>query len=224
MALAEGGSAAFGRDDALSDVDLGAFVEDGTTNLVAEKIRDAILSVAAIEREYELPQPTWHGAWQTFYRIADHPYMMVDFCVSEMSKGWDLTEVERHGVPVVLFDKGDFIKTTNIDKEKIRDEIVAKSAKAEVMVNMFHDFVDKELDRGNLLDAMHFYIRMVLNPTVDALRAKHDSSRHDFGARYLYYDLPEDTVHELEGLFCIKGPDDLRQKKARAVELFNESL
>ena len=42
---------------------------------------------------------------------------------------------------------------------------------------MFHDFVDKELDRGNLLDAMHQYIRMVLNPTVDALRAKHDPAR-----------------------------------------------
>jgi len=221
LALAEGGSAAFGRDDELSDVDLGAFVGDDTTDKVAEKVREAILSVAEIEREWELPQPTWHGAWQTFYAIKGHKYMMVDICISEKSVGWDLTEVERHGEPIVYFDKGDYIKVTNIDPKKTEDEIAKRKQKTEVMVNMFHCFVDKELDRGNLIDAMHFYQGMVLKPLIDTLRAKHDPHRHDFGSRYLYHDLPEYLAKEVEDLMFIKDADDLRNKKARAVKLFN---
>ena len=222
LALAEGGSAAFGRDDDLSDVDLGAFVKDGTTSHVAERVKEAILSVAEIEREWELPQPTWHGAWQAFYVVKGHKYMMVDICVSEETQGWDLTEVERHGRPVVLFDKGSHIKVTNIDPKQTEEEIAKRRAKAEPMVNLFHSFVDKELDRGNLIDAMHFYQRMVLFPLVDVLRAKYDPHRYDFGGRYLYHDLPKDVVKELESLYFVKDSADLRRKKARAVEMFNE--
>lgn len=224
LALAEGGSAAFGRADDLSDLDLEAIVEDGATVAVAARIGEAIESVAKIERAFELPQPTWHGAWQTFYQIQDHPLTLIDLCIIEKSQQWTLTEVERHGEPIVLFDKAGAIRQTHVDLGAINDQIKAKIAKLEPMVNMFHGFVDKEIERGRLIDAMHFYIRMILNPTVDVLRMKHDPTRHDFSGRYLYFDLPAETAKELESLFLVKDADDLRTKKARAVALFNESI
>ncbi len=224
LALAEAGSTAFGRVDQLSDLDFAAIVDDGATGAVADCIASTIESLAKVERAYELPQPTWHGAWQTFYRIEGHPYTMVDFCIIEKSKEWTLTETERHGEPVILFDKVGAIKTTHLDPIANNDQIKAKIAKLEPMVNMFHDFVDKEVERGRLIDAVHFYIRMVHYPTIDALRMKYDPARHDFSARYLSFDLPENVAKEVETFFFIKDAADLLRKKKRAVELFNHSI
>lgn len=224
LALAETGSASFGRVDNLSDLDFEAIVKDSKTESVVNCVQSAIESVAKVERKYELPQPTWHGAWQAFYRIKNHPLTMVDICIIEQSNKWTLTEIERHGEPVVLFDKVGAIKPTHIKMVEIDDQIKTKIARIEPMFNMFNEFVDKEVERARLTDAMHFYIRMVLYPTIDVLRMKYDPARHDFSARYLSFDLPENVAKEVESFFFIQDSADLLKKKKRAVELFNHTI
>jgi hypothetical protein len=224
LAAFEGGSAAFGRDDEYSDLDLQVVAAKGEAAEVIVAIEMVVENRFVLNQRFELPQPTWHGAFQCFYSFKAEPYMLLDLVVIEHGVNWTLTEEERHGIPVILFDKGGYIVTTAVDREKIEKEITVKLAKIEPMVAMFSSFVDKSLDRGLGIEAMHFYQRMVQTPLIDVLRMKYDPTRHDFSARYLHVDLPKEIHDQLEGLFFITSFEDLRVKKRAALALFNETL
>jgi hypothetical protein len=223
LALWEGGSAAFGRADDLSDLDLVLAVEDG-------KVEDAVKIVEAVmerqggfRQKWEVPQPAWHGCWQAFYRPeADSPYFMLDICIAERSKPWILTERQRHGEPLVLFDRIGAATPTDMAAEDVEKIVQSKLPQLEGALEMFADFPAKELERGRLIDAIYWHQTLVLGRVVGLLRLRHAPERHDYGFRYLYFDLPESRANLIEELLFVRDADDLRAKTARALALGRE--
>jgi hypothetical protein len=76
---------------------------------------------------------------------------------------------------------------------RLRDRIVQLTAR----FRMFQPLVTKDCLRGRQLDALHFYQSLTLVPLVELLRIKHNPWRHNFGWRYLQYDLPADEYERL---------------------------
>jgi hypothetical protein len=48
--------------------------------------------------------------------------------------------------------------------------------------------------------------------------------RHNFGPRYLRYNLPPEVVASLEDLYFVKDPEDLAQKYAKAKAWFQSAI
>jgi hypothetical protein len=87
---------------------------------------------------------------------------------------------------------------------------------------MFNVFVQKEVNRGNCLEALVLYYSMTLGSVVDVLRIKYSPFHHDFKTHYVQYELPEAIVKKLERLYFVKDGKDLRVKYREATDWFNE--
>ncbi|MEM7307554.1 MAG: nucleotidyltransferase domain-containing protein [Planctomycetota bacterium] len=225
-ALWEGGSAAFGRADAYSDVDLHTIVDDEHVEELFARVDDTLAALSPIERRWRLSEPTWHGHSQCFYRLRDAgPYVLVDFVA--MRRGGSAPihdEVERHGEPQVVFDKAGLVRSGRVDRGALRAELEAGLAELGHKFEMIQPFVEKELLRDNPLGAMGFYLDHTLGPAHRMLRILYCPERHDFGLRYARVDLPADVAAELAELAFVRDADDLRTKCARAQRLFRDAL
>ena len=198
-ALWEGGSAAFGRDDRWSDVDLQAVAEDSQAPGLFEIVEATLTPLSPIKQVYRVPEPAWHGHSQRFYELeAAGPFLTVDVCVMKRSNPNRFLEREIHGEARFLFDRAG-VKAGNAPGDpvawdaRLRDRIAQLTAR----FRMFQSLVTKDCFRGRPLDALHFYQSLTLAPLVEMLRIKHDPWRHNFGWRYLQYDLPADDYERL---------------------------
>src|SRR5215210_3380042 len=97
-AMWEGGSAATGRSDEWSDIDLQVDAEDDRTEDVFATAEDVLRKLSPIDLVYRLPEPTWHGHSQRLYRLRDaSPFLMVDFVVMRHSSKEKFLQPEIHG-------------------------------------------------------------------------------------------------------------------------------
>jgi predicted nucleotidyltransferase len=81
-ALWEAGAAAFDRIDQWSDIDLMVVVHDDYVAQTWEVIEGTLKDCSPIDLRFELPQPTWHGHSQVFYRLKDtSPFLFIDALV-----------------------------------------------------------------------------------------------------------------------------------------------
>lgn len=221
----EAGSAATGLLDAHSDLDLQLVVQDGTVEETAQEVEAALARVRPVELRYEIPSPTWHGNWQAFYRLRDtDPYLLIDLMIMEARQTNRFLEPEMHGIPIVYFDKQSLVSAAPVDPFSFAARLKGRLAALEYPFALFHPFVDKELARGRFIDAFHFYHGILLTRLIEALRILYAPWRHNFGARYLHKELPPDLYTQVERLFYVASPDDLRAKKALLLDLFADTL
>jgi hypothetical protein len=198
-ALWEGGSAAFGREDQWSDVDLQAVVDDAKATELFDIVEAKLAALSPIKKLYRVPEPAWHGHSQRFYELeAAGPFLMVDFCVMKRSSPNRVLEREIHGSACFLFDRtGVAAGSKPGDPEawdaRLRDRIAQLTPRFQ----MFQSLVTKDCQRGRPLDALNFYQALTLVPLVEMLRIKHDPWRHNFGWRYLQHDLPAEDYARL---------------------------
>jgi len=73
----------------------------------------------------------------------------------------------------------------------------------------------KELNRGNLVEAVGYYHAYTLRPLLNALNMRYRPVRQGFGVRYVYYELPAEVVARLEPLYVPAGLADLRPSGPR---------
>jgi len=191
-ALWEGGSAAFGREDEWSDMDVQVIVEDPRVPELFVVVEDVLGSLSPISAVFKVPEPAWHGHSQRFYELEKAgPFLIVDFCAIRRSNPNRFLEREIHGEPRFVFDKtgvaaGVLPGDSRAWDVRLRERI----AQIQVRFKMFQTLVTKECLRNRPLDAAHFYQALTLGPLVEMLRIKHDPWRHHFGWRYLSYGLP----------------------------------
>ena len=225
LALYQGGSAAFGRDDQYSDLDMQLVVSDDHVDEAVQGIERALEAAAGIEARYIIPQPAWHGGWQGFYRLRGAgPYLLVDILVLKQSAPSYFSEPELHGKAIVYFDRTGRVGGERLDRDKNREQIRARVARIAATTDMFHCFVDKEAARGRPVDAMMLYHQMVLSPLVETLRMIHCPDRFGFGPRYLQYDLPAAEYAKVESLYYMAGPDQLLPRKKAAYDWLRRNL
>lgn len=225
LGLWEQGSAAFGRADDLSDLDLMLLVADGHVEEGHAAVERALRRVAPIEQQHVLPQPTWHGHWQAFYRLqGTSPYLLIDLCVLEASTTNRFLEPELHGKPLVYFDKAGWVQQQPTDPGPVAERIRARLEADAAFLDLFAPFVRKEVLRGRDVDALGFYNGLVVPRLIHCLRSRYAPWRHTYGLRYLSRDLPPDVYAEVRDLLFAGSAAELPARTDRAVALFRRTL
>ena len=223
-ALWEGGSTSFGRTDAWSDVDLSLVVADepAAADAAFAAVERALARGAPVELEYRVPEPAWHGHSQRFYRFVGAPkWLLLDLAV--MRRGDFLVQPEVHGRARVLFDRaGVLASVPPVDVAALRAALPARVAALAARFEMFQILVQKEVWRGQPLDALNFYRGLTLAPLTELLRLVHDPERAHFGGRYLHRVLPPDAAARLSRLSFVGAPEELLERHAEAVAWFRE--
>jgi len=221
-----GGSDAFGRSDELSDVDLQVDVDDGRVAATFGAIEAALAAASPILHRMVMPMPTWHGHAQRFYRLRDTAETTaVDVVVFERSDPRRYyNQAERHGRPLVLFDRAGIIRPVPLDQAELAATLAAAVAGIAERLPFTLPLVAKEVRRGDALAALGSYQRHVVAPLVMLYRVRHTPARHDFGSRYTRDDLPAEVQETLAELSFVADLDDLAGKLPRAERRLRELL
>ena len=225
LACFEGGSAAFNRADEWSDIDLQVVVKDDYVEKAVGILEKFLKEHFPIEEKIILPQPTWHGHWQGFYRFKQiSPYLLLDILIMKESSKSFFTETEMHGTPLIYFDQTGRVGKEHIDLSELQQVINSRLERAGKVCRMFHRFVDKEIARQREPDAFDMYYGMILRTLVELLRIKYDPARWSFGSRYLSSVLPVKLYSEVKTYFYITDLADLAAKKKRVMDMINTLL
>lgn len=213
-----GGSAATGRLDELSDTDLVAIVQDGS-----EATTWALLEATLpIEVRLELPLPTWHGHQQRIYRVAGK---LLDVVLMGEGAPNRFLEPERHGTPVVLFDKaGLVVPAPPLDPVAWQARLRERVAYLVPSFDLFQELPRKAALRGQPLEALHGYLTYTVRPLVELCRIRHCPWRYDFGLRYLERDLPPELHQRLIALAFVRDEHEVLAKLPAAAALFQDVL
>jgi predicted nucleotidyltransferase len=229
----EGGSAAFGRADLASDLDIGVLCTAGGGTSVLD----------SIERELWRVEPEL-VAWdvgasafgvQRFWRPADEAAAttcMLDVSVLELEgdrDSWvELLSPERHGRALSTWDPEGVLEScraqAGLDLTSHRAAIAAELERIRGRRAMFADFPAKELARGRVLDARAMYDSMVVTPLVTLLGMRFRPLRFSFGRRYLHDELPADVAARLVALVHAPADGDLDQLVADGLAWIDELL
>jgi hypothetical protein len=217
VACWEGGSAANQRADSLSDLDLVICVEPGTVNDAFTKIESLLNGLSKVEHIWRVPEPTWHGHGQSFYKLADTPeHFFLDIVIMDENAKQRFLEKERHGTAIVFFDKKNFIHEESANtadfwsKRDLRLRTIGSS------FPFFKTLVQKEIARKRPIDAMAFY-RTFVGFLVELYGMKYRPYRYDFGLRYLHTDFPEEIQNEIEKFLYVSNLTEI-QKNMPVVE------
>lgn len=225
LALWEAGAAAFDRVDIWSDIDLVLVVDDTSSEDWFHLIEETLQRLAPIELKYILPQPTWHGHAQAFYRLADTSiYSMIDLVIMSASATNRFLEREVHGEPRVYFDKNGQAAPTFLDWETHWHTLRERLNHVLTIFELFQPLTLKELNRHNAIEAMAFYQAYTLRPLVEALRIRYCPQRYQFNTRYVHYDLPENVLEKLVNLYYVQDENQLRESHTEAVDWFHDTV
>ncbi|MCG8416769.1 MAG: hypothetical protein MJE77_02350 [Proteobacteria bacterium] len=214
-----GGSAAFGVDDELSDIDVQLDVADGRHTDAFAITEAALETLSPIAHRWHVPEPAWHGHSQRIYRLRDCPeHLLVDLAI--MQRGSDaprFNEREIHGEPVVVFDKLGIISAVPVDRAAHRQAMKAHLERERAKLALVRHFPGKEIARGNEVDALWRYQRMILLSLITVLRSRYAPFFYDFAPRYLKRDLPPHVYARLMRLSFVADLADLEAKVAEAI-------
>lgn len=224
--LWEGGAAAFNRVDEWSDIDIQIVVRDGIEEETFALVEQAITSLSPIDIQYTMPQPTWHGMAQKFYRLRDtSPFLFLDIAIMPESLPNKLLEREIHGNARVHFDKRAIVVgVPAIQWDAFAQKLWKRVEDLRVLFPLFQSLTLKEAYRKNSIEALAFYQNFTLAPLVEILRMQHAPFHYNFRTRYIHYELPVEVVTVLERLYFVTGIDDLLAKRQRAEEWFTRAI
>lgn len=220
------GSDANGRTDAFSDIDLVIIVEDDRVEEAVALCEAAVRTVAPISFTLRLPQPTWHGHDQVFWQFDGLPdYLMVD-CVIERrgTTAARFLEVERHGKPIVLFDREGLVRAEPFDRAGHERTVRQRLEALVPRFRLLQHLVRKAIWRGDIAEAADRYLTFTLRPLVELMRIRYCPDRFDFGMRYLRSDLPEPAWRAVESIALPGSLAELAAHHAAALALFDMEL
>jgi predicted nucleotidyltransferase len=225
LAASLGGSDATGRTDGFSDVDLVVVVQEGAVESTFAILHSALEELSPITRRWRLADPTWHGNAQEFLSLRDaDPAHFIDVVVLEPSGGERFLEVERHGTPLVLFDRVGVLAPARLDRVALQARIDTRLAILRDRFPLFQTLVTRAVSRGFISEAAVAYQDYTYRPLIELLRIRHCPERFDFGARYLDRDLPAELRAEVEALALPDSPAAVEAFRSRAADLFDATL
>jgi len=224
-ALWEAGAAAFGRVDPWSDIDAYVVVDDDRVPDVFRVIEAALEGVSPIEQKYEVTHPSESGLSQAFYRLRDaSPFLIVDLAVFTRSARDKYLEPELHGEAVFAFNKEQAVEMPRVDIERFVGTLMERKARLRARFDMFHLFVEKEIHRGNWVEAMDAYRAIVLDSLLEVLRMKHGPLHYSFRSRYVHYEIPPEVVSRFQRLCYVRDQHDFQEKYREGVKWFRQAL
>lgn len=217
------GSAAFGRVDDWSDIDVVVDVEDDKVKDIFEILDKSLEQLSLIENTFECAQPMSQGAYQKVYKLeGTSEFLVIEICAVRHSASDKFLQREIHGEVFVHFDKKNVTEDKPIDKNEFLKKLESRLNQVEKVFNMYQFLIEKELNRNNYIEAMAFYNNFSLNPLIDVLRIKHKPYRYSFRTRYVYYDLPKDVAERLHNYYFIKDGEELRLRHEEVKMWFSD--
>lgn len=221
----EGGAIAFNRVDEWSDIDLYIAADDDRIEEAFGAVDNALKSLSPIKQELNVPQTGWEGVSQAFYLLKNtSEYLLIDLCILKLSSPEKFLAPEIHGNNVFYLNKKGRIKPPRLNNTAFLSKLNARLDRLQTRFKMFNNFVQKELNRTNYLEATEFYHGITLATLVELLRMKHHPLHYDFRMRYIHYELPPETIKTLEHLYFVKDQKDLQQKYRQATKLVNQLI
>ena len=138
QAMWEAGAIAFDRLDEWSDIDLQVASDDDRVEDVFVAVEGTLAELSEIDLRYRLPEPTWHGHSQVFYRLAAaSPFLMLDFVVLKASAEDKFMQPEIHGRPQIYFDKTGVVRPDPFDAEAFAGRLRDRVSEMRVLYQMF---------------------------------------------------------------------------------------
>ncbi len=223
LAAWEGGSAATGRLDQYSDIDLNLWIKDENDEAVWQSISQAVEKIFTIDRTWIVDSPI-KGFTQRFFlpKNAEN-FFFLDIGIFKNSAPDLFLDLERHGRARFLFDKTGTLKTTNLNVEEFDQKL---KKRVEQLANQFAVYkivTLKEVRRNHPIDAYGFY-QACLRLLNEALGVRYRKNKYDFGFRYQYVDMPKEIQQKMEDLIFVGSFSEIEPKLLKVEKLFQESL
>lgn len=224
LAMWEGGAAGFDRVDEWSDADVQVIVKDGFVEQAFEDVEAALAALTETDYRHRLPEPTWHGHSQCFYRFKHaSPYLMLDLVfIQQNSQADRFMQFRTHGQPLVWFDKAGLVVEEPLDVGGMIEKMKAAVDSARMRYDLFWILTMKEVHRKNEIEAFAFYYNFAVMPLLEVLRIEHSPARYFYRTRYPQYDLPAAVTERLTDFFFVRDLADLEAKFAQARDWFAE--
>ena len=194
----EGGSAATGRLDEFSDVDLVIVASLDAADPIFADVEAAISNIAEIVHRWHVDPPPFPDSAQRFYFLAGAPrFFAVDCVIVTESGAAQILERERHGEPQVEFDRSAKIAALPIDHNALDTRRSRRLGQLRGAVPIFRMLVQKELARGHPLEAFGFH-QVLLRALIELLGMRYRPDRFDFSWRYVEIELPDHAQQLIE--------------------------
>ena len=220
----EGGSAAFGRVDEWSDLDLYVMTTAGRTTEAFSAVEDALRKLSPISETLASPSG-WEGVEQKFYRLARaSEYLFVDLAVITERSSEKFITPEIHGKNIFYIDKDGIEGSVKLERSEFEKNMTARRASLRIRFEMFDNQVQKHLNRGNTIEALEVYRGIVIGTLVELLRMKHDPEHYNFRMEHIRDELPQETVKRIERLCYVKNEKDLASRHAEAAKWIRKLL
>lgn len=215
----EGGSAATGRLDDFSDVDLVIVAPLSASEAVFDAVETALSACGAITHRWAVEPPPFPDTAQRFYFLADAPpFFAVDCVIVTEPAVPQFLERERHGAPLLYFDRSGKIRARPVDQPSLAAKRAHRWRQLQGAAPVYAMLVDKELARDRPLEALGFY-QALLRTLLEVLGIEHRPDRFDFGWRYVESQMPEGARRLIAHYAFVADPETLRK---RAPELAAE--
>jgi hypothetical protein len=210
----EGGSAATGRLDEFSDIDLVIVASLDAADAIFAAVENAISAVGEISHRWHVDPPPFQDTAQRFYFLAGAPRFFAVDCVIVTATGIaQFLERERHGEPQVEFDRTGQIAALPLDEQTLAARRAHRLGQLRGAVPIYLMLVEKELARDHLLEAFGFY-QTLLRALIELLGMRYRPHRFDYGWRYVETELPEHAQHLIERYAFVADHGRLRQLSA----------
>jgi hypothetical protein len=212
FAAFEGGSAATGRADAFSDIDLCVVADGAINDALFAAIENSLQAIAPFDHVWTVADPPWPGFAQKFYFLDGAPrFFAVDCSLMQPTTALQFLEVERHGVAQALFDPRGWLRPQRLDRAAHDARRARRLAQNRMAWPVYRMLVDKEIARSRPLDAFGYY-QALLRLLVELAGLLHRPERFDYGWRYLHHDLPDAVQAQLADLVYVADAEALSSR------------
>lgn len=207
----EGGSAATGRLDEFSDIDLVIVAPLDAADAIFADIETAISAVGQISHRWQVDPPPFRDTAQRFYFLTGAPRFFAIDCVIVTASGTtQFLERERHGEPQVQFDRTGLIAALPLDEKALAARRKHRLGQLRGAVPVYRMLTEKELARDHPLEALGFY-QVLLRALIELLGMRYRPDRFDYGWRYVETELPEHAQRLIERHAFVADNGRLRQ-------------
>lgn len=227
LGIWEGGSAATGFLDDLSDLDLGFVVDDDRIEEAFTLFEGLLIEHYGIKSRFRLPEPSWHGHSQCYYFVDKCPPLFyVDLLVEKKSAEDRLIEPDRHGRSRIWLNRENVLNPVATAAE----EMLKRNRRFfQIQADTYpisETETEKQLLRGNEIDAMLEYQGFIQRKLAALLNLKYRPAKYDFGIRYGDREYPEKVAERVRKLMYAGSIEEIkplfREASAWARELMEE--
>ena len=215
------GADANGRDDMYSDIDLWLDVDGSDVEEAFKAVKKVLSTYGAVKTECCIshPDPQMH---QRFFRTSGLPrFCFLDVVVQEHGRDVAFGPSDAF---LALFEREPGVVLRRSHQAAQGEDEARMESQTLSCRRWRWMLVEKEIERGQVLEALAYYHAEVLPLLIELLRLRFRPEKRGYGLKHVYADLPASVIPRLERLYLPSGLHDLRLNVEAASKWFDEVL